>query len=317
MQHVNLSEHSDESLFVEVKNLRTKERESMADLILYLHEIDKRGIHVKAGYSGLFAYCTQALGYSGASACRRAAAVKALSKSPEVYQKLKSGELTLCAISTLSKVLTEENTLEVLSEAQGKTKLEVEQIAAKLGAPLPARKKSIVVRKVVVPVAPLFSLSTPAAVATKEEVRFQVSMELNEEEMKLYQEAKELVGPLQAKEVVLRALREFVARRKKKAKVTPPAKSTSTLKVTKVRRSRYIPAEVRREVRDKCGGQCAFIGDGRRCTERHGLQLDHVQPFALGGGNYPENLRLMCPKHNRLLAEIAFPGKVPRAAGRC
>ena len=93
--------------------------------------------------------------------------------------------------------------------------------------------------------------------------------------------------------------------------------STGEVKAPKVR-SRFIPIEVKREVRDKCGGQCAFIGtNGKRCPARHGLQFDHVQPFALGGGNDAENLRLMCPAHNRLLAEQVFPGRVPsRIAAR-
>ncbi len=71
--------------------------------------------------------------------------------------------------------------------------------------------------------------------------------------------------------------------------------------------SRYIPAPVRRAVSERDGNQCTFVdGRGRRCSERHGLQFHHRQPFALGGDHSPENIQLMCPAHNQYLAECEY-----------
>ena len=315
MQLTSLTEQSNENLFSKVKDLRGAEREITAELILYLNEIEQRRGYLEVGYPSLFMYCTKELGYSEGAAYRRSETAKALSTCPEIYQQLKSGAVTLCAISLISKVLTPENKLDVLAQVSGKTKLEVEAIAARLGAVKPARKKSIVVHKVAVPEAPIFQSTQPITPPspTKYEVTYSVSVELSQDEMKLYQEAKELVGPCSAKEVILRTLREFVSRRKKQVKPNKIVKRTSTgeVKAPKVR-SRFIPIEVKREVRDNCGGQCSFVGtNGTRCPARHGLQFDHVQPFALGGGNDAGNLRLLCPAHNRLLAEQVFPGRVP------
>jgi hypothetical protein len=73
------------------------------------------------------------------------------------------------------------------------------------------------------------------------------------------------------------------------------------------KRTRHIPQEIRDEVFARDGGRCTFTGDdGKRCSSDWNLQIDHIVPFAKGGDNSPENLRLLCPVHNRLAAEQAY-----------
>ena len=64
----------------------------------------------------------------------------------------------------------------------------------------------------------------------------------------------------------------------------------------RARRSRYIPAAVRREVWRRDGGCCSYVDphSGRRCGSRFLLELDHIVPFALGGSAEPGNLRVLC-----------------------
>ena len=62
--------------------------------------------------------------------------------------------------------------------------------------------------------------------------------------------------------------------------------------------SRHVPAAVRRDVWKRDAGQCAFVGDVRRCTERGFLEFHHVVPFAEGGPATVENLELRCRAHN-------------------
>jgi 5-methylcytosine-specific restriction endonuclease McrA len=67
--------------------------------------------------------------------------------------------------------------------------------------------------------------------------------------------------------------------------------------------SRHISAAVRDEVHVRDQGRCTFVGStGRRCGSKTALQIDHVQPFALGGRGTAGNLRLLCAYHNRLEA---------------
>ena len=69
----------------------------------------------------------------------------------------------------------------------------------------------------------------------------------------------------------------------------------------RARRSRYIPAPVRREVWRRDGGCCSYVDpdSGRRCGSRFLLEFDHIVPFALGGSAEPGNLRLHCSAHHR------------------
>ncbi len=69
----------------------------------------------------------------------------------------------------------------------------------------------------------------------------------------------------------------------------------------RARRSRYIPAPVKREVWRRDGGRCSYVDphSGRRCGSCFLLELDHIVPFALGGSAEPRNLRLHCSAHHR------------------
>ncbi len=63
--------------------------------------------------------------------------------------------------------------------------------------------------------------------------------------------------------------------------------------------SRYIPAALKREIWRRDQGRCTYHSpDGQRCSSRFALEVDHVQPMALGGETKLENLRLLCRAHN-------------------
>ena len=79
--------------------------------------------------------------------------------------------------------------------------------------------------------------------------------------------------------------------------------------------SRHIPAEVRRSVWKRDGGQCAFVAqNGRRCTERAFLEFHHVVPYGAGGEATLENIRLRCRAHNGYEAKLYF-GQRPVLSG--
>ncbi len=78
-------------------------------------------------------------------------------------------------------------------------------------------------------------------------------------------------------------------------------------KRTGAARTRHIPQAVRDEVFVRDGGMCTFVStDGKRCGETRNLEIDHIIPYAKGGDNSPENLRLLCAQHNRLAAEDEY-----------
>jgi hypothetical protein len=68
--------------------------------------------------------------------------------------------------------------------------------------------------------------------------------------------------------------------------------------------SRHVPAAIRRAVYARDGGQCAYRDrDGRRCPERHHLELHHRRPFGVGGDHGVGTLSLLCRTHNTLMAD--------------
>lgn len=82
------------------------------------------------------------------------------------------------------------------------------------------------------------------------------------------------------------------------------------------RRSRHIPAAVKREVYERDAGRCSYLDErGERCCETRYLELHHLQPFANGGPHLASNLALRCAAHNQLAAEDDF-GRLRMAARR-
>ena len=91
-----------------------------------------------------------------------------------------------------------------------------------------------------------------------------------------------------------------IKRVKKSKRGNRPGKGSITL-------NRHIPQEVKCQVYARDGGRCSFVGKtGRRCSSDWDLQYDHIVPFAKVGDNSPENLRLLCARHNQLMAEREY-----------
>ena len=115
-------------------------------------------------------------------------------------------------------------------------------------------------------------------------------------------------------EIIERAVTEKLERveARRFAKASAPRK---TLGGTDTRpASRHIPAAVRRAVHERDGGRCRFVDDqGRRCSERTRVEFHHRHPFAMGGDHGLGNVSLLCPTHNRHLAEHDYGRVVIRS----
>lgn len=95
-----------------------------------------------------------------------------------------------------------------------------------------------------------------------------------------------------------------------------PISRSGPLRIKKLR-SRYIPAQIRRQVllRDQNGCTYQDPKTGRVCGSRHGLQLDHLVPFSWGGAHSVENLALKCGAHNRFRAAQMRPTLPSNSSG--
>ncbi len=63
-----------------------------------------------------------------------------------------------------------------------------------------------------------------------------------------------------------------------------------------------LPVQLKRTVWSKADGKCEYVHQGRRCSSRYQLEIDHTQPLALGGSNESSNLKLLCRRHNGFAA---------------
>jgi len=310
-----MKELNDRELVAALKNLKGRENHIVAELIRYLSEVDRRKLYLELGYPSLFAYCCKALKYSESAAYRRIAAARVYRDNPEVYQKLIGGELTLCAVAELAKVISPKNKVELFSKVEGKSKQEVQSVVAGYRAPETAikRQESVRIRQIKRSPEPL--LESQAQSPAKPHARsYTVTIELSEEEMAVVQEAQTILSTAKVKETLLKSARKVVQHHKSlRIKREHRAANKGIFKEplppvdADTGRSRYIPADVRHVVEVRDGGRCSYIApDGPRCCETKNLEFDHRVPFALGGKSNITNLRLLCRAHNRLAAEQVF-----------
>jgi 5-methylcytosine-specific restriction endonuclease McrA len=151
--------------------------------------------------------------------------------------------------------------------------------------------------------------TTPAIVKALDAERYKVQFTVNRDTFERLRRVQDLMRHMCADgdvaivfERALTLLLEHLERTKL-ARVSRPRRAARV-----VGRSRRIPADVRRAVWIRDGGQCAFVGPCGRCTERGFLEFHHVVPFAEGGAATVENIQLRCRAHNHYESVQWFGG---------
>jgi hypothetical protein len=123
---------SDVELEARVHDLVARERDASVLLVAHLAELDTREVHFRAGHGSLFAYCRDALGLSEQEAYNRIAVARAARRFPVILDMLEGGAVSLTTVRLLGPHLTPDNHSRVLDSARGKTRVQVEEIAAAL-----------------------------------------------------------------------------------------------------------------------------------------------------------------------------------------
>jgi hypothetical protein len=123
---------SDPDLVARLEKLAAAERDAVVSLVAHLAELDTRDAHLRAGHGSLFGYCRDALAFSEQEAYNRVAGARAARRFPVVLEMLESGDLNLTTVRLLASRLTPDNYQSALESARGKSKLQVEELAARL-----------------------------------------------------------------------------------------------------------------------------------------------------------------------------------------
>ncbi len=140
---------SDRELLNRLLKLVKQEHNLTLEILPHLIEVENRKLYRGLGYSSLFVYCTDGLGYSESSANRRICAARAIRKCPEAYDYLRDGRANLSTLSIAWKYITRELLVEII----GKSQRQVFQIVARFEPQIKYRDdtRPVVIRQPVEP----------------------------------------------------------------------------------------------------------------------------------------------------------------------
>jgi 5-methylcytosine-specific restriction endonuclease McrA len=340
MKHLSSSE-----LLSRTKQLAADERRTTLALIEHLEEIQRRMLFAEIGYASLWEYVTKELGLSEGSAQRRIAAMRLIRKAPEAREAIKSGELSLSNASKVESFLGREKKAgrprnasavvqHVRSQSQKQCEATLFEISPEAEVDAKSKESDRIISKdqdrllkltlnpvlyeKIQRIKGLLAHSIPEA-SYAELLDYMTNEVLAKLEKKRgIHQASALSGKpnISASEAsdfstTGAAQTSCAAQTPKIASPTAAAAVTQSQPLPNGRRV-YLPASLKKAVWAKAGGQCEIEANGKRCTSRYRLEIDHKIPLALNGGNDLKNLRLICRTHNQQQARaygIQFKGE--------
>jgi hypothetical protein len=333
MTTYSLSHLSDGALLRDLAALVAQDRATTAALLAHLAEVDARKLYLPAAYPSMYAYAVGELGLCEQAAYKRILAARAARQFPALFPAVADGRLHLSAVVLLAPYLSPENADELLAAAAHQSKAGIEQLLAErfprpdVPARIQALSPSLTLDAgqlspgIVEGLSPASEdqhapgrvespVSRPKVTALAPQ-RFALQLTIGQSTYEKLQYAQALLShqlaPGDLAAVVDRALDALLGqleRRKFAATTQPRPRRASAGK-------RHIPAEVRRAVWARDGGQCTFMSEtGQRCPARSRLEFDHSEPVARGGQATVANLHLRCrlcrARHNRHYAASGF-----------
>ena len=326
MKRLSLKHLSNEAVESELKTKAAREKGATAELLVYIAEFDERKLYLPAAYPSMLAYSVGELGLSKDEAKKRIQVARAARNYPAMLKALAEGRVHLSGLRLLAPQLTPENADELLAAATHKSADEIEKLLAERHPRL-----DVPAQVVPVPVTPasdegaLGHLPSPevvanmvsegatwhprARVAPLSVEAFAVQFTRSRDADGRFRYLQDLLGHQVARgdlaEVYDRAVKALIKHMEhvRFGACKRPRAGGGRLSND----PRYIPAQVKREVWIRDGGQCTYVSEsGHRCEAKGDVEFDHVEEVARGGEATAANLRLRCRGHNQHAAEQTF-----------
>jgi 5-methylcytosine-specific restriction endonuclease McrA len=320
---------SDQSLLRDLASHLSQHHATTATLLADLAEVDHRKLYRQAAYDSMFEYCVRELHMSEETAFRRIRVARTARQFPAIFPALADGRLNLTAVLLLAPHLTPATADVLLASAAHRSKSEIGLLlAGRFPRPdVPTRVQAVAgslgigelalepVRPSTGP-SPVAQVESPAPHAKLTPLspcRFALQVTVDQETYEKLRYAQDLLGHAlpsgDVAQVLKRAL-EALVQKLEKQKFAATARPRETRGATI---GRHVPAEVKRMVRERDGGQCTFVSEhGKRCESRKRLEFDHIEPVARGGRSTVTNLRLRCRAHNQFAAECTYGSEFMR-----
>ena len=315
------------------------ENGNIAKLIAHIAEMSARKLALELGYKNLYQYCIQRLNLSEGAVPARIHVANVSRRFPQLLVALAENRISLTVASLLAPHLTEHNVDKLISDCSGMKRKETEEYLVKL-KPKPVFEPSIRRRpSSQQPVAPPPQNETPVSKAPEppleqtppkssptilqparpDEYNFRFAADRDFKDK--FERLAEVLGVENAQkhmaDILETALdialdkkdpQKKLERRKKRANSSKAKSRLNEIpKNDEPAKSRYIPSEVSERVHARANYECEYRApDGRRCSARTGLQIEHVRPFGIYHSNDERFLKLRCAQHNRLAAERVY-----------
>ncbi len=292
--HTNLKSLSDELLDQSLINYVKKEKEVLKEILSHIAEVDRRRLYLSIGYSSLYVYLTERMGYDGGSAQRRLDAARLSLVVPEVIEDINQGEITLSQVTFLQKSLRQAKDQKISAQ----TKAEILESI---------KHKSL--EQTQVQIAQALNITIKEAPKVKhqadESVRLEVTLTKSQwEKIKTMRELLSNTLPTGEWDQVLEYLATRVIEQKtktdQKREVGSASGQNQITKQTQIASVKYLSAKLKQAVlrRDQC---CQYKDkrSGKLCASRWRLHPDHIQPLWAGGAHTLENLQALCANHNQ------------------
>lgn len=308
-----------------LKNLVQTERKITHLILGHIVEFESRKLYAEQGYDSMFTYLTKSLGYGEDSAYRRLQAARVLKRIPEAAIKIESGVLNLTQLAQVEKCIKADKQNGLIKSTQ-----ETQQILEKLESCTSYETKKILA----------VEFNQPPQVQTRiqpqkdESIRLEVT--LTKEQFVELKTAQSLLSHIchsgnlgeviatlalkfnqtklgknnpineskQMDPVVARQEEPFISSNSKPEK-TESVEVLLTQSFLGARKSKrkYISIKTKRNLLQHADHSCDHTSiNGKRCSSRYQLQIDHRKPLALGGTDSVENLRVLCRVHNNFEA---------------
>lgn len=294
-----------EPLHEETLSLVKEERRLTGLVIENLQKISDQRLFLRMGYSTMFDYCTKALGYSESGAYRRISAARLAKEIPEIKEKLTAGVLNLTNITMMQSLsssavqrsgqeMTTDEKRSILKKIENCSKREAQEILSKYFPDSDVFKREFV-----------RFLSGDEAVL---HIRIPIETLRKLDQIKSLRAHK---NPKMNYAEVIEDMCNCILK-----KIGPELKTENKLITTKFKDSltglqeeanpRYIPQKLRMQIYQRDQTQCTFIDENtkKRCTSKHLLQVDHIQPVSRGGQATLNNLRLLCQAHHKYVDQF-------------
>src|SRR5438105_15336677 len=315
---------NDDDLLASTRKIARKSCGVEAELLLFLGEIDARKLYRERASPSMLVFCMREFGFSEGAAYNRIFVARAARELPAILDALRSGRVHLAGLRVLAPHLSEENHERILALAAGKSKREIEEIAAALcpKPPVPDDVRKLRDRAIAQPSLPLaVSMGSAAPLPAREERRA-IVVPLSAETFKIQFTASRAVRdkPRQAQELlrhrlpngdlatvfekaldalIVKVMKERFALGRKPRRQPAPGPTSSA--------SHDLPDPMKREVYLRDQGRCAFVDEnGNRCPETGGLEFDHIDGLAQTHVHDVDRSRLLCRVHNQLAAEQLY-----------